>query len=296
MMGAMSRITDLFASTSKTVSFELFPPKTDEGYAKLLSTIEQLCGLKPDFFSVTYGAGGGSRDKTLDIVQHVQNRHGISGVAHLTCVLHTKSEIKRILEDMSSRGIRNVLALRGDPPANQPDWKPGPDNFHYSSELVTFIRQHFGKDFSIGVAGFPEGHLLCPDREKDADYLKLKIDAGADFIITQLFFDNKDYFDYVARLRKRGIQARVLPGILPITNYAGLVKFCATCGATISPDVKRIFEPIQNDPEATARAGIDFCVRQCRDLLSGGAPGLHFYTLNKLSPVDQIVKQLDIKK
>lgn len=288
----MSNITEIFSRKSKTISFELFPPKTDEAHAKLITTIVQLADLKPDFISVTYGAGGSSRGKTLEIVEHIQTQHQITGLAHLTCVLHTKDEIKKILEDMKSSGIKNVLALRGDPPLDQPNWTPGPDHFKYSSELVAFIRQHFGNYFSIGVAGFPEGHLLCPDRERDADYLKMKTDAGADFIITQLFFNNQDYFDYVGRLRKRGVTARVLPGILPITNYQGLVKFCKTCGATVSQEVKNIFEPIQNDPEATSKAGVDFCIRQCQSLLKGGAPGLHFYTLNKLSPVDKILKQI----
>ncbi|PIW58360.1 MAG: methylenetetrahydrofolate reductase [NAD(P)H] [Candidatus Omnitrophica bacterium CG12_big_fil_rev_8_21_14_0_65_50_5] len=288
----MFRISDIFSSKAKTVSFELFPPKTDEAYIKLLSTIDQLCTLKPDFISVTYGAGGGSRKKTQDIVGHIQDKHHIAGLAHLTCVLHTKDEIKAILEQMKSREITNVLALRGDPPQHQPDWTPGPENFRYSSELAALIRKQFGNYFTIGVAGFPEGHVLCPNRERDADYLKIKIDAGADFVITQLFFNNKDYFDYVERLKRRGIRTRIIPGILPITNYQGLTKFCKVCGSTVTDEVKQIFEPIQNDPKATSKAGVDFCVRQCRELLKGGAPGLHFYTLNKLSPTDQVLKQI----
>src|SRR5262249_29187843 len=153
--------------------------------------------FKPDFFSCTYGAGGGSRDKTLDIVEHIQKTHHIPSAAHLTCVLNTKDDIKGILDTMASRGIRNVLALRGDPPKENPDWKPGPEHFQVSSELVAFIREHFGQDFVIGVAGFPEGHILSPNKDFDARVLKGKIDAGADFVITQLFFNNQDYFDYM---------------------------------------------------------------------------------------------------
>ena len=176
-----SKNTIRFPPTS--FSFELFPPKTPEGYVKLQETIRQMVELKPDFFSCTYGAGGGSRGKTLDIVESIQNTHQIPAVAHLTCVLHTKDEIKAILEEMKHRSIANVLALRGDPPRENPGWQAGPDNFIYSSDLVKFIREHFGTYFGIGVAGFPEGHLLSPDREFDAQILKGKIDAGADFVM-----------------------------------------------------------------------------------------------------------------
>ncbi len=285
----MKKTTELFKAKERTYSFELFPPKTPEGYEKLLHTITQLCALKPDFISVTYGAGGGSRDKTIDLVDHIQRKHNVVGVAHLTCVCHTREEIKTILENIKKRGIQNVLALRGDPPKDNPNWQPGTENFKYSSELCSFIRQHFDHYFGIGVAGFPEGHLLCRDRERDAQYLKSKIDAGADYVITQLFFDNQDYFDYVKRLRKLGVTARVLPGIIPITDYKALQNFCQLCGAGIPQKVHSLFSPIQNDKEKMLRAGIDFAIEQCRELLAGGAPGLHFYTLNKINPVDMIL-------
>ena len=288
----MSKITDIIAKQKTTISFELFPPKTEEGYVKLLNTMETLCDLKPDFISCTYGAGGGSREKTLDIVEHIQNHHHIPSVAHLTCVLHTKDEIKNILTEMKQRGICNILALRGDLPRNNPNWTPGKDNFKYSWELVKFIREHFKDDFSIGVAGFPEGHLLCPDRHLDAQYLKNKIAHGADYVITQLFFNNQDYFDYVARLNKLGVNCPVLPGVLPITDYPALVRFTSMCGASIPQEVHDIFIPLAEDKEKTLAAGIEFCLKQCRELLKGGAPGLHFYTLNKIHPVDLFVKEL----
>lgn len=286
----MKKIKDIFQQNKRAYSFELFPPKTEQGFQNLISTIAELAALQPDFISCTYGAGGGGRGKTLDVVQHIQDKHQISGLAHLTCVLHTKDEIKDILTDIKSRGIPNVLALRGDPPQDNPGWKPGKNNFRYSSELCGFIRRYFGDYFTIGVAGFPEGHILCPDRDRDARYLKMKIDAGADFVITQLFFDNKDYFTYVERLQKLGVTVPVVPGILPITNYASLTRFCQLCGATITREVKNLFEPIVDDPDATRRAGIDFAVRQCGELLENGAPGLHFYCLNKTSPTNQILK------
>jgi methylenetetrahydrofolate reductase (NADPH) len=288
----MHKVTDIFQNKDRTFSFELFPPKTDNGYQQLLLTINELAALKPDFFSCTYGAGGGSRDKTFDIVEHIQTRHHIPAVAHLTCVCHTKEEIKNILIEIKRRGVCNVLALRGDPPKDNPDWKPGPDNFKYSSELCAEIRSSFNEHFSIGVAGFPEGHVLCPDRDQDAKFLKLKFDNGADYVITQLFFNNQDYFDYVKRLRALGINARVLPGILPITDYHALLKFSALCGATITDEVKHIFAPIADDKEKVAKAGIDFAIHQCQALLNGGAPGLHFYALNKLHPVADILKAI----
>ena len=277
---------------AKIFSFELFPPKTPEGYVKLQETIRQMCALKPDFISCTYGAGGGSRAKTLDIVEHIQKEHGTTAVAHLTCVLHTKAEIKNILEEMKRRGIAHVLALRGDPPKENPGWTPGPENFRYSYELVAFIRKNFGDYFNIGVAGFPEGHLLAPDRNLDAQYLKSKIDAGADFVITQLFFNNQDYFDYIVRLKKLGVNTPVIPGILPITDYNALVRFCALCGASIPAQIHEIFKPLADDPAKTLEAGIRFAVKQCQELLKKGAPGLHFYTLNKVSPTDIILKQI----
>lgn len=286
----MQRIKDLFTDRKQTFSFELFPPKTDKGYQNLLATLKELAKLGPDFISCTYGAGGGSRDKTFDIVELIEKEYGIIGMAHLTCVLNTRDDIRHILHNVHGRGIRNILALRGDPPADNPDWQPGAEHFRYSSELTGFIRQEFGDDFGIGVAGFPEGHLLCPDRDKDADYLRMKMDAGADFVITQLFFNNQDYFDYVARLRQRGVTNRVLPGIITITDYQALVRFTSMCGATVTDEVKRIFEPLQGDKDATLKAGIEFCINQCKDLLANDAPGLHFYTLNKTFPTSEILQ------
>jgi methylenetetrahydrofolate reductase (NADPH) len=286
----MQRIKDVFADQERTFSFELFPPKTDKGFENLLKTIAQLCELKPDYISCTYGAGGGNREKTFDVVQHIERQHHVVGMAHLTCVLNTKAAVAAIVDDIKSRGIRNILALRGDPPKEQPDWQPTDDNFRYSSELTAFIREKYGDYFGIAVAGFPEGHILCPDREKDAEFLKLKIDAGADFVITQLFFDNRDYFEYVERLSKIGVDVRIIPGILPITNYEALQRFCAICGATVTDEVKQIFDPLREDQDATGKAGIEFAIRQCQELLEGGAPGIHFYCLNKFHPTAEILR------
>lgn len=288
----MNKITDIFQKKTQTFSFELFPPKTEQGYQKLLEMVALLARLKPDFISVTYGAGGGNREKTIEIVDHIQKNHRISGMAHLTCVLHTKDEIRAIVDDIQRHGICNILALRGDPPKDQPTWQPGENNYKFSYELCRFIRSHYNNYFSIGVAGFPEGHLLSPDKETDARYLKMKLDSGADFVITQLFFDNKDYFEYVQRLQRLGVTSRIIPGIIPITDYNGILKFCESCGAKVPEEVHRIFSPIKEDKETTLQAGIEFAIRQCRALLRDGAPGIHFYTLNKIHPVDTILTEI----
>ncbi len=288
----MKKITEIFSQKAQTFSFELFPPKTPEGYENLLKTIEALSGLHPDFFSCTYGAGGGNRDKTFDICEHIQQTHGIPAVAHLTCVLNSRAQIRGILEDVRARGIRNILALRGDPPQDRPDWTPGPENFTYSYELCQFITEHFPGEFGIGVAGFPEGHILCRDLDQDAAYLKNKLNHGGDFVITQLCFDNSLYRGYVARLRALGVTARIIPGVLPVANFSTVLKFSARDGMSIPKRMRSIFEPIADDPSATLQAGITFAIEQCRDLLASGAPGIHFYTLNKYEPIRAILQAL----
>jgi methylenetetrahydrofolate reductase (NADPH) len=272
-----------------TFSFEVFPAKTPQGREQLVQTVAGLCALEPDFISCTYGAGGGSREGTLDIVELIQKKHGVPAMAHLTCVGQSRADIESVLDDIARRGITNILALRGDPPKGQAGtgWT---GDFKYSSELVTFIRDRFGDKVSIGVAGFPEKHPLAPDAGSDAAFLKLKVEAGAEFVLTQLFFDNKLYFDYVARLRKAGVAVPVVPGILPILDYEALKRFCGLCGASIPKEVHDTFAPIAGDPKKTVEAGIDYAIRQCRELLKGGAPGIHFYALNKTYSVEKILK------
>ena len=288
----MKKLTDIFQSKERTFSFEIFPPKTDKGMIALDGTLQELSALPFDFVSVTYGAGGSSRDTTRAIARMVQECFHLPVVHHFTCVCHTRHEIRAILDELKRLGISNILALRGDPPKDAPGWTPGPENFKYSSELVAFIRTHYQDHFSIGVAGFPEGHPLAQDREFDADILRKKIDAGGDVVMTQLFFDNDLYFDYVKRLRARGVTARIIPGILPITSYEGVVNFCKGCGASVPPRVHELFAPIAGDKEKTLEVGTRFAIDQCRELLAGGAPGLHFYTLNKTEPVRTILAAL----
>jgi methylenetetrahydrofolate reductase (NADPH) len=290
----MRKITEIFRSKPRTFSFEVFPPKTDKGMASLRAALAEFERLSFDYASVTYGAGGSNRDRTFDIVREIQEEHGLPALHHFTCVMHTRTEIGAILDRLERSGVYNLLALRGDPPKDQPDWRPGPDNFRYSSELVAFIKERYGERFAVGVAGFPEGHPLAPDRDFDADILKRKIDSGGDFIVTQLFFDNANYFDYVKRLRDRGVQCRIIPGILPITNYKSAVDFAAGCGASIPAKVHEIFGPLAEDHGKTLEAGIAYAVRQCRELLEGGAPGIHFYALNKVEPVASIIRELGV--
>ncbi len=288
----MKKLTDIFQSRERTFSFEIFPPKTGKGEVSLGEALKELALLPFDFVSVTYGAGGSSRGSTIRWVRQVQEQYTIPVVHHFTCVIHTRNDVRAALDSFKASGVSNILALRGDPPKESPGWTPGADNFQYASDLVRFIRDQYGDFFSIGVAGFPEGHPLAKNRECDADILRKKIDAGGEFVMTQLFFDNALYFDYVKRLRARGVTARVIPGVLPITSYEGVVNFCKGCGASVPQRVHDIFGPIAEDKEKTLQAGIHFAVEQCRDLLAGGAPGIHFYTLNRAEPVRTILEAL----
>ena len=243
---------------------------------------------------MTYGAGGSTCGTTMDICIELQKRFELSVMHHLTCVGHSQEELKAILEQMRAHNIRNVLALRGDPPLGAEKWEPSPHGFEYCYQLNDFIRDTYGDFFSIGVAGFPEGHIHCPDKETDTRYLKIKIDHGGEFVITQLFFDNRIYSEYLQRLGKGKASVRVLPGILPITSYEGLLKFCKVCGATVTQEIHDLFKPLSNDEEETRKAGIEFAVKQCQDLLDRGAPGLHFFTLNKIEPTKEIWKRLGL--
>jgi len=285
------KISDIMKEKERTYSFEFFPPKTDKGRDSLMNTAAVFKELRPDWFSVTYGAGGATRESTTEIADGLQRQLQIPVMHHLTCVGHSPAELKSILTGLREKDIPNILALHGDPPQDLENWTCSPDAFDYCYQLIELIRS-FDDFFSIGVAGFPEGHIDCPDRDTDAEYLKLKIGAGGEFVITQLFFDNRDYFEYLARLRKIGVTARVIPGILTITDYQKLLKFCDTCGATIPPRVHDIFRPLAGDSAATVEAGTNFAVAQCNELLEGGAPGLHFYSLNRVEPTRRILEAI----
>ena len=284
----MQKLTQIFQRRRQTLSFEFFPPKTDRAREALFATAEKLMELGPDFFSVTYGAAGATTKGTLDTAVELQRRFRIPVLHHYTCIKHPRETIRQCLKVMATSGIRNILAMRGDPPRDEPNYRPGPDEPRFGYELVQIIRE-FGDYFAVGVPGFPEKHALAPTRQLDSLYLKVKQDAGADFVITQLFFDNSVYHDYVRRVREAGVTLPILPGILPITDYDKLVSFCELCGATVTEPIRRTFEPIRHDPAAVRARGIDVVTRQCRELLEQGAPGLHFFCLNRAECVTPIV-------
>lgn len=276
------------------ISFEFFPTKTVEGERSLMEkTIPALCALKPDYCSVTYGAGGGTREKTLGIVARIQNDHRLTAMAHLTCVNATEQQTRDILAQARDLGINNILALRGDPPGGTGEFQKTEGGFEYSYQLVQLLRQLGG--FSIGVAGFPEGHIACKEgKEVDWQRLKHKIDCGADFVITQLFFDNADYFAFRDYLVGLGVKIPIVPGIIPIGSAAQIQKFTALCGARLPDALQAELAKRANDDEACAQFGIEYATKQCAELLQRGAPGIHFYTLNKAAATTAIVKNLGL--
>ncbi len=281
------------ALKAPVISFEFFPPKTPEGDAALLNrTIPALSKFNPDYCSVTYGAGGSTRGKSLMIVDRIQKDHQLTALAHLTCVNATKEEIRDVLEEARSLGVKNILALRGDPPAGSEEFKKTEGGFEYSYELVEFLREIDG--FSIGVAGFPEGHVACQEgKQVDWDRLKQKVDSGADFVITQLFFDNTDYYEFRDHLTKKlGVNVPLVPGILPVLSGKQIKRFTEMCGARIpSPMLTRLDE-LGDDETASAEFGVDYATEQCRDLLANGAEGIHFYSLNKAPSCSAVLKNL----
>ena len=280
------RIADLLERQRPVFSFEFFPPKTDEGQQTLRNTLEVLKDDEPDYVSVTYGAGGTTRNRTVEITKTVKRDFGIEAMAHLSCVGETRAGLAAILDRFAAIGIENVLALRGDPPRGEAAWKPHPGGLSFSVELIRLIRERF--EFCVGAACFPEVHLDAPDRASDLRYAKEKVDAGAGFLITQLFFDNEVYFDYVDEARAVGIDVPIVPGIMPITNYGQIHRFTDMCGATIPEDLERQLTGRADDPEAVAELGVAYATLQCSDLLARGAPGVHFYTLNR-SPATRAI-------
>ena len=289
-------IHDAKRGHAPVISFEFFPPKTEEGDRNLLEkTIPALMKLQPDFCSVTYGAGGSTRDKTLMIVERIQNEHGLTAMSHLTCVNSTQEQLREVLVDAKRRGIKNILALRGDPPPGTGDFQKTEGGFEFSHELVRFIKEMGG--FSIGTAGFPEGHIACKEgREVDWRRLAQKVAAGADFIVTQLFFDNADFFAFRDYITKLGVTVPIVPGMLPILSATQIKKFTTLCGASIPAPMMARLEALGTDDAAATAFGIDYCTRQCEELLREGVEGLHFYTLNKAHSTTEVVKNLGLAK
>src|ERR671925_196697 len=269
-------------------SFEFFPPRTDEGERNLGKALAELSRLEPTFVSVTYGAGGTAvqKRKTIDIVSSIKADHGLEAMAHFTCVGATVGELRATLDVMRDAGVENVLALRGDPPAGQEEWTATEGGLSYSRELIEMIRTDY--EFAIGAACFPEVHIHAESAESDLRYCKEKVDAGARFLITQLFFDNASYWDFVARAREIGIDVPIIPGIMPITNVDQIKRFTSMCGATIPAGLLHELQARAEQPDAVTDFGVAYATLQCADLLEHGAPGIHFYTLNK-SPATRAI-------
>lgn len=273
------KIIDKLKQKKPSISFEFFPPKTQQAEEQLFNTIKDLQPLNPTFVSITYGAGGSTREKTREVVKRVHEETDLTVMAHLTCIAHTQQEIVEILEDYKKIGIQNILALRGDLPVDRKEEIL--KGCRHADGLVRLIREKFGDYYCIAVASYPEKHPESPNIERDILNFKKKVDAGADFSITQMFFDNRFFYDFLDRIRKEGINIPVLAGIMPITNFSQISKFAHMCGATIPEDIVKKFEKFIDSPEDTKKLGIEIATQQCIDLINNGVDGLHFYTLNK---------------
>ncbi len=279
------RIRELLSTGRPSFSFEFFPPKTDEGLVALRQTVQSLRDLRPTYVSVTYGAGGSTRDRTVELVAEIEREEPFEAMAHLTCVGATRDETRVVLDKLAAAGVENVLTLRGDPPKGATKFEVTPDGFRYANELAEFVRSHY--KFCLGGACYPEVHPECVngdgrrDAARDLANLKRKVDAGVEFLVTQLFFDNNAYFDFVARARATGIGVPIVPGIMPITNVEQVKRFTSMCGASIPQSLLDELEQYKGDEHAVLSLGVAHAAAQCLELLQRGAPGIHFYTLNK---------------
>ena len=280
------RIDEILRERRPVFSFEFFPPKTDEGQANLRATLDALRDDNPDFVSVTYGALGSTRDRTIDIVKWIKQDLGIEAMAHFTCVGATREELRETLSEIEAAGVDNVLALRGDPPAGEKEWTPTAGGLLYSTELIELLGEQF--DFAVGAAAFPEVHPEAESPESDLAFLKAKQDAGASFFITQLFFDNEYYFDFCARAREAGITVPIIPGVMPVTSFRNIKRITELCKSEIPEPFERELEAREDDDAAVQDLGVAYATLQCVDLLARGAPGIHFYTLNR-SPATRAI-------
>jgi len=286
------KLADLYARSGLTLSVEFFPPKTGKGEENLFNEIEIIKKVKPSFCSVTYGAGGSTREKTVDIVDTIHSGCGFNVMCHLTVVGQSKDDARAVLRKLKEHGIENILALGGDPPQGMTDWQPHPDGFHYAIELV---REAVAMgSFSVAVAGFPEVHPRALSREADLRFLTEKVNAGADAIITQLFFDNQYFYRFSDDLRKLGVTAPIIPGVLPLLSAPQVRRFTTLCGSRIPATLETELRKVENDDEAAVELGIDYATRQCEELIKFGVPGLHFYTLNKSYSVLAIHRNLGL--
>jgi len=288
------RIDTILATGGPVFSFEFFPPRTPQGVETLFETVEALKSLEPSFVSVTYGAGGATREGTVEVATRIKREHGLEVMAHLSCVGETTQGLVEILDRLRAEGIDNVLALRGDPPRGETAFKRPEGGLDCAADLAAFISERY--EFAIGGACFPEVHPEAPSLEADLAYLKTKVTSGASFLITQLFFDNRVYFDFVRAARAAGVQVPIIPGVIPITSYAQIVRFCELCAASIPQSLGEAMEALEGDEAAEAALGTAYAARQCEELLAGGAPGIHFYTLNKAPATRAILSALQVAR
>jgi len=296
------RVSDYFEAHDTTFSFEFFPPKSEQASAALFDEISKFEALKPHFVSVTYGAGGGTREVTHDLVVRLKTETSLSPVPHLTCVCHSEEEIGQILERYAEVGIGNIMALGGDPPKNMPDYDKTQDDFQHAADLVRFIRRegdrlgvNNGRGFGIGVAGFPEGHPSTPNRLREMEHLKAKVDEGSDYICTQLFFDNRDFYDFRDRCRLAGIQVPIVAGIMPITSAKAMEKMAELAlGSRFPAPLLRAINRTRGKSDNVRRVGVHWATEQCRDLLDHDVDGIHFYSLNKPDATREIYLNLGV--
>jgi methylenetetrahydrofolate reductase (NADH) len=284
----------LAAGATPVFSFEFFPPKTERGEENLYAALAELRELEPSFVSVTYGAGGSTREQTIEIVKRIREGYGLEAMAHFTCVGATEAQLRETLDEMLAAGIDNVLALRGDPPAGEEGWVKTVGGLEYSRELVRLIRSEY--PFAIGAACFPETHIHAVSPEADLAYLAEKVRSGVDFLITQLFFDNSLYFDFIARARGAGIEVPIIPGIMPITHAGQVERMASMCGASIPAGLRRELGARGEHPEAVLDFGVAYATLQCAELLAAGAPGIHFYTLNRSPATRAILSALKLAR
>jgi methylenetetrahydrofolate reductase (NADPH) len=288
------RISELYACPGPTVSFEFFPPKTEEAEATLFrETVPALKRLGPAFISVTYGAGGSTRDKTLGMVDRLRRDHGIESMAHLTCVGSTKEMIAAVLDEARKKGIENILALRGDPPKGQATFQATTGGFAHALELIRFVKSRHA--FTVGAAGYPEGHVECGDKYLDWDRTAAKVEAGAEFLLTQLFYDARDFLEFEAYLRhKRGVTVPIIPGVLPFLSTEQIKRFTSLCGARLPEDLRRRLEKHADDDESVRQIGVEVCSDICRRLLDHGVAGLHVYCLNRAASTTELMRNLGL--
>ncbi|MCA8992008.1 MAG: methylenetetrahydrofolate reductase [NAD(P)H] [Planctomycetaceae bacterium] len=286
-------LPEILKQRSPALSIEIFPPKTSKGDEALITHLERLAAFRPAFVSCTYGAGGSTRTRTVELCQMIQQRFSLPATAHFTCVGSTREELVEWLEYAVQAGVKNIMALRGDAPEGQEEFKRVEGGLGYANELVELIRKH-QPQMGIGVAGYPEKHNEAPDLATDLDNLKRKVDAGADAIFTQLFFDNQSFFTFQDECRSRGIEIPIVPGIMPITEFARIKRITSMCGAKMPADLAARLEAVQDDAEAQFEIGVEHAIAQCSELLSAGVPGIHFYALNKSEACDRILEALGV--